>query len=126
MGAPVRVEAATEATEELTRALARLVPQLSRSSPPPSREEVAQIISSPATTLFVARDQEAVVGTLTLVLFRIPTGRRAWLEDVVVDEAARGRGGAEAVSRAALGPGARQGWRRVAPPARHSGGAARR
>src|SRR5437879_11334411 len=96
MGAPVRVEAATEATEELTRALARLVPQLSRSSPPPSREEVAQNISPPATTLFVARDQEAVGGTLTPVLFSIPTGPRAWTEDAVEDEADRGLGGGEA------------------------------
>lgn len=83
MGAEVRVEAATEATEELAEALARLVPQLSRSSPPPGREELSEIITSPATTLLVARDGDAVLGTLTLVLFRIPTGPRAWIEDVV-------------------------------------------
>ena len=126
MGGPVRVEAATEATEELTRALARLVPQLSRSSPPPSREELAQIIASPATTVFVARDDDAVVGTLTLVLFRIPTGPRAWIEDVVVDEAARGQGAAEALTRAALAMAARAGVRSVDLTSRPSREAANR
>jgi ribosomal protein S18 acetylase RimI-like enzyme len=43
-----------------------------------------------------------VIGTLTLALFRIPTGVRAWIEDVVVDEAARGRGAGEALTREAL------------------------
>ena len=126
MGAPVRVEAATEATEELTRALARLVPQLSRSSPPPSREELAQIISSPATTLFVARDQEAVVGTLTLVLFRIPTGPRAWIEDVVVDEAARGKGIGDALTNEAIGLARTAGARTVDLTSRPSRAAAGR
>ena len=102
------------------------MPQLSRSSPPPSREELAQIISSPATTLFVARDREAVVGTLTLVLFRIPTGPRAWIEDVVVDEAARGRGVAEALTRAALELATREGVRSVDLTSRPSREAANR
>ena len=43
-----------------------------------------------------------IVGSLTLVLFRIPTGLRAWIEDVVVDESARGKGVGEALNRAAL------------------------
>ncbi|HMC52765.1 MAG TPA: GNAT family N-acetyltransferase [Acidimicrobiales bacterium] len=126
MGAEVRVEAATEATEELAEALARLVPQLSRSSPPPGREELSEIITSPATTLLVARDGDAVLGTLTLVLFRIPTGPRAWIEDVVVDEAARRRGVAEALTRAALDLAAEEGVRTVDLTSRPSREAANR
>lgn len=89
----LRVDAATEVTDELVEALARLVPQLSSSSPPPSRSEVAEMLSSPCTTVLVARDEhDTIVGTLTLVVFRIPTAVRAWIEDVVVDGEARGRG----------------------------------
>jgi ribosomal protein S18 acetylase RimI-like enzyme len=53
-------------------------------------------------TVFIARSDGAVVGSLTLVVFRIPTGLRAWIEDVVVDEAARGLGIGEALNRAAI------------------------
>jgi ribosomal protein S18 acetylase RimI-like enzyme len=84
-------------------AFERLIPQLSRSSPAVGDAELAEIISSPATALLVARrDGGEIVGSLTLVLFRIPTGVRAWVEDVVVDEAARGQGVGEALSREAL------------------------
>lgn len=81
-----------------------LIPQLSRSSPPPSRDEVAEMIAAPATDVLVASDSEtgAVLGSLTLVVFRIPTGVRAWIEDVVVDGAARGRGVGEQLNRFAL------------------------
>ena len=103
MTASVAIEEATEVTDELLSALERLVPQLSRSSPIPDKAAVDEIVSSPATVLLVARDhQDAIVGSLTLVLFRIPTGLRSWIEDVVVDEAVRGQGVGEALSREAL------------------------
>jgi ribosomal protein S18 acetylase RimI-like enzyme len=87
----------------LTVALQRLVPQLSRSNPPPSGEEVVEMLSSPAISQFLARDDEgAIVGVATLAVFRIPTGLRAWVEDVITDEAARGQGIGEALTRAML------------------------
>lgn len=95
----------TEVSDEVLAAFQRLIPQLSSSDPAPSREELAEIVASPATVLFVARDpsrQGEIVGTLTLALFRIPTGLRAWIEDVVVDASARRRGIGEALCRAAL------------------------
>ena len=98
----VVVDEAVAVTDELVGAFARLVPQLSRSSPVPGEAELAEIVASPATVLLVARDGDAIVGSLTLVLFRIPTGVRAWIEDVVVDESVRGRGVGEALSRDAL------------------------
>lgn len=104
---PVSVTEAREVDLELVSAFARLVPQLSRSAPPPDADELASIVASPCTTVFVARDDEQglIVGTLTLVMFRIPTGVRAHIEDVVVDAAAvRGRGlrTGEALTEAAL------------------------
>ncbi len=116
------VEEATEATPELVEALSRLVPQLSRSSPPPTAEQLAAVVGSPATTLFVARlggegesqgEGGEIVGTLTLALFRIPTGLRAWIEDVVVDGSARGAGVGEALTLAALERAADAGARTV-------------
>jgi ribosomal protein S18 acetylase RimI-like enzyme len=111
------VTTARELDAELSAAMARLVPQLSASARLPSTEELEEIVTSPATTLFVARETSPavdsgagtgsggrgeIVGMLTLALFRIPTGLRAWVEDVVVDERARGKGAGEALVRAAI------------------------
>lgn len=60
------------------------------------------MIAAPASDVLVAYEGERILGTLTLVTFRIPTGVRAWIEDVVVDEAARGKGVGEALNRAAV------------------------
>jgi ribosomal protein S18 acetylase RimI-like enzyme len=107
------VEAATAVDDDLSAAVDRLVPQLSRSSPPPSRAVLERIVADSATTLFVARDADAVVGMLTLATFQIPTGVRAWIEDVVVDDAARGAGVAAALVQAALDHSATVGARTV-------------
>ncbi|MFP4514079.1 MAG: GNAT family N-acetyltransferase [Acidimicrobiales bacterium] len=93
----------TEVTDELVEAFERLVPQLSSSNPPPSVRELEAITSSAASHLLVARDTDGrIIGSLTLVVFLIPTGRRAWIEDVVVDETARGAGVGAALNRFAL------------------------
>lgn len=103
MAEEIRVDEVTEPFGGLVPAMAALVRQLSRSSPPPSPAEVEEIVRSPACHLLVARDGDGtIVGTLTLAVFRIPTGLRAWIEDVVVDEAARGRGVGAALTNAAI------------------------
>jgi ribosomal protein S18 acetylase RimI-like enzyme len=91
---PVTVApASVDDAEELVSAFERLVPQLSQSNPPPSLAEVRDVLASPTNTQFVARDDiGTIVGVSTLVVFRIPTALRAWIEDVVVDETASGRG----------------------------------
>jgi ribosomal protein S18 acetylase RimI-like enzyme len=96
------VEAVQAVTEELVDAFARLVPQLSKSTEPPSPTDLDDIVNSQAPLILVARDEGRIVGTLTLVVFHIPTGFRAWIEDVIVDEAARGKGVGEALNREAL------------------------
>lgn len=93
---------ATEVTDELREAMDRLVPQLSTSNPPPTNEALREIIDSDASTLFMCRDETGILGTLTLILFRIPTGVRAWIEDVIVDEAARGKGVGRILNEAAI------------------------
>lgn len=96
------IEIATEATPELVEAFARLIPQLSKTSPPPSAAELREMIASPASEVLIATVDGRVVGTLTLVTFRIPTGVRAWIEDVVVDDGARGYGVGDALNQFAL------------------------
>jgi ribosomal protein S18 acetylase RimI-like enzyme len=109
----ILVEAAASVDDDLCAAVAHLVPQLSRSSPAPGRAVLEQIVADPATTLFVARDGGAIVGMLTLATFQIPTGVRAWIEDVVVDGVARGSGVAEVLVQAALARSAELGARTV-------------
>ncbi len=109
----IEVEAATSVDDELVADLNALVAQLSTSAPLLTLELVREIVDSPTTTLYLARDGDRVVGTLTLALFSIPTGVRAWIEDVVVDEDARGRGVGEALTRRALEDARRAGARTV-------------
>jgi ribosomal protein S18 acetylase RimI-like enzyme len=99
----VVVREATEVTTELVAAFERLIPQLSASSPPPSSGELAEMVASESSVLLVAQERSgALVGSLTLAVFRVPTGLRAWIEDVVVDESARGAGAGEALVLAAI------------------------
>ena len=98
----IAVEVATHVDDALVSAVARLVPQLSSSTLPPTRVELEVIVAGPSTMLLLARKDRAVMGMLTLAIFRIPTGIRAWIEDVVVDGAARGQGVGEALTREAL------------------------
>ena len=110
----VTVEEVSTVTPEVVEVLGRLVPQLSSSASPPTEAELSQIVAAPGTTLLVARGSDGdVVGSLTLVTFRIPTGLRAWIEDVVVDQGWRGVGVGEALSRAALAKASASGVRSV-------------
>lgn len=99
----VTVGRAREVTDDLLDAMARLLPQLSASSKSPSRDELQSMVSSSAVVLLVARTGRAgIVGMLALVIFRVPTGVRAWIEDVVVDKEVRGSGIGGALIEAAL------------------------
>ncbi len=122
----VEVSAVTEVDASLVEAFARLIPQLSSSSPPPSAEDLAAIVSNPESVLVVARSDAAIVGSLTLALYRIPTGVKAWIEDVVVDESARGMGAGEALNRAAIDEAGRRGAKNVSLTSRPSREAANR
>ncbi|MBQ5648212.1 MAG: GNAT family N-acetyltransferase [Alistipes sp.] len=80
----------TEYSTDVAEAFAKLLPQLSSSAQIPTTEQIEALLSNPNTHLFVAEREGTIVGMLSLVVVDIPTGRKAWIEDVVVDEVARG------------------------------------
>lgn len=97
------IEVVDEVTDEIAEALPGLVRQLSASAPHLQRDDVEALVSSDASRLLLARDENGqIVGTLTLIVFPIPTGVRAWIEDVIVDEQARGSGVGSALTREAI------------------------
>jgi ribosomal protein S18 acetylase RimI-like enzyme len=95
----MRIEAATEATPELLEALISLLPQLNPELPPLTMERLVNVVRDPATTLLVARDGDTVAGTATVLVYSTPAHRKARIEDVVIDEDARGKGAGEALVR---------------------------
>jgi ribosomal protein S18 acetylase RimI-like enzyme len=98
----VQVEVLGDIDDEVVAAFGRLLPQLSRSAAPLTISDITALNASPAITLLVARCEGTIAGMLTLVMFPLPTGLRAWIEDVVVDEGARGQGTGEALTQEAL------------------------
>ena len=110
----IRIYEATEPSDLLAEAFARLLPQLSERMTAPDREAVARIVASPATRQLVAAAEDGrIVGLLSVALYDVPSGRKAWIEDVVVDAATRGRGIGEALVREALALARREGVARV-------------
>jgi len=122
------VERVSEATEEVIEAMARLVPQLSSSAPAPDLAAVQQIATDPNNYLLVARSSPRgpIVGSLTLVSYRVPTGLHAVIEDVVVEDAARGRGVGAALIEEAVWLARSRGARHVSLSSRPSREAANR
>jgi GNAT superfamily N-acetyltransferase len=87
----VEIEVLNEVTPEVVEAFDRLLPQLSTSAKRLDAAALTALVAAPASTVLLARADGKIIGTLTLVTFPIPTGVRAWIEDVVVDESARGK-----------------------------------
>ena len=98
----IEISVCDEVNDVVVAAFAALIPQLSTSSPAPTAKEVKEIVAHEASTILLATEGETIVGSMTLVVFPIPTGTRAWIEDVVVREDAQGRGVGEALNRRAM------------------------
>ena len=98
----VRIERVTEATPEVHEALVRLLPQLNAQLQVPSMDRLRALIADPAVTLLVAREGEQIVGTTTVIVYTTPFWIKARLDEVVVDELARGKGVGAALVKASL------------------------
>lgn len=121
----VEIRRITEVSNALEEAFARLMPQLSPRLGAPSREELQRVAGSGNGALLAAVAGERIVGVLTLAWYDAPSGRRAWIEDVVVDGAARGCGAGDALVRAAVEHAARIGAGKVMLTSNPARGAAR-
>lgn len=109
----VQIEVLSEITDEVAEAFGRLLPQLSTSAAAIDRAALQTVVTAASSTVLVARWDGRIAGSLTLVMFPIPTGLQAIIEDVVVDEAARGLGIGEKLTREALTLAEQAGARRV-------------
>lgn len=99
----MRIEIITEADQALQEAFQQLVPQLTRNNPPPSLDHLKALVRDAASTLMIARDEGGgIIGALTLAIYRVPTGVRSVIEDVIVDDSARGRGIGGALMKRAI------------------------
>jgi len=101
----MHIEKVSEATQELGEVLQRLIPQLGAHKVPPTLEELNALIRSESSRLLVARDPDEngpIVGILCLTVYRVPTGLRSIIEDVIVDESVRRRGIGEMLMRRAI------------------------
>ena len=100
------IEKVSEITEEILNAVESLVPQLGAHKTPPTWDELNALVTSEASTLLIARypdESGKIAGILTLSVYRVPTGIRSIVEDVIVDENMRRRGIAEALMLHAIG-----------------------
>ena len=88
----MRIEAATEATPALLEALRSLLPQLNPRLPEPTMEKLQAVVDDPAATLLAVYDEGTVMGVAVVLTYTTPSWRKARIEDVVIDEKARGRG----------------------------------
>lgn len=99
----MQIELVSQADDELYEALQRLVPQLTNNNPPPSLNDLAVLVRESSSTLMVARSEHGeIIGALTLTVYRVPTGIRSIIEDVIVDNSARGQGIGEALIKRAI------------------------
>ena len=109
----VEIRRITHVSDALEEAFARLMPQLSPRLGAPSREVLRRVAGSETGALLAAVAGERIVGVLMLAWYDAPSGRKAWIEDVVVDGAARGCGAGDALVRAAVEHAARIGAGKV-------------
>ena len=122
----IEIQEIAKVDAELIAAMNRLIPQLSNSNPPPDRSALEEIVASDSSILIAAFIDGVIVGSLTLITFSIPTGKRAWIEDVVVDENYRNTGIGEALNQEAINIARRLGAKTVDLTSRPSREAANR
>jgi ribosomal protein S18 acetylase RimI-like enzyme len=99
----MQIDIVTRADDALLEAFQRLIPQLTNDNPPPTLDELTALVAEASSTLLVARSSsQQIIGALSLTIYRVPTGIRAIIEDVIVDGPARGQGVGQALLQRAL------------------------
>jgi ribosomal protein S18 acetylase RimI-like enzyme len=95
----------SELTDEIFDGVCRLIPQLEFHKTAPTHDELTALVNSEASTLLIARHPDEnswIVGMLTVSIYRVPTGVRSIVEDVIVDMEHRKQGAAKALMEKAI------------------------
>ena len=88
----IKIERITSADNSTAEAISLLLKQLSSQEFSFSERELAALVNDPSSSLFLLFAEDKIAGMLTLGTYLSPTGRKAWIEDVVVDSVYRGKG----------------------------------
>jgi ribosomal protein S18 acetylase RimI-like enzyme len=92
-----------EGSAEVLTSINQLLPQLSLNAQGISMDRLLELVESDNTIIFLGTDKDGqILGMLSLIVMKIPTGNKAWIEDVVVDSKARGQGLGKALMNHAL------------------------
>ena len=99
----INISELTEASSSVLQSINELLPQLSSSAQVISMDRLSELVESDNTIIFLGTDDNGqILGMLSLIVMKIPTGNKAWIEDVVVDQSARGKGMGKALMDHAL------------------------
>jgi ribosomal protein S18 acetylase RimI-like enzyme len=99
----INISELTETSSSVLQSINELLPQLSSSAQVISMDRLSELVESDNTLIFIGTDESGqILGMLSLIVMKIPTGNKAWIEDVVVDQSARGKGMGKALMNHAL------------------------
>lgn len=99
----INISELTETSSSVLQSINELLPQLSSSAQVISMDRLSELVESDNTLIFIGTDENGqILGMLSLIVMKIPTGNKAWIEDVVVDQLARGKGMGKALMNHAL------------------------
>lgn len=97
------IERVTEIDEKTVKSFQYFIPELTNEKDRiPTKKDLENVVSSPNTYLLIAKAEDNIIGTLTLVFYWVPSGIKTWIEDVIVSDNARGKGVATALMWHAL------------------------
>lgn len=109
----MKISIVNEITDRVVEAVHNLLPQLSPSAVLPGKDYLREMIISGASVLFIAEDEGKIVGMLTFAVYLTPSGRKAWIEDVVTDSNLRGKGIGRLLVEASLDYAKKRGIKKV-------------
>ncbi|MDL2238752.1 GNAT family N-acetyltransferase [Bacteroidales bacterium OttesenSCG-928-K03] len=88
----MRIKQLTTLSGEILNKINNLLPILSDNVRTLKHEELEEMINDKNTVIFIAEEDEDIVGMLVFIIYKLPSGVKAWIEDVIVKEEQQGRG----------------------------------
>lgn len=98
----ITITSLTEPSSEVEEAVKNLAKKIGNNYKELTTQDFHDMITSPNITVLAAKDGEAIIGMITVLVYRIPYVKKAYLDDLVVDEAYRGHGIAKQLMKQAI------------------------